>query len=164
MAVLPINKGQRLPEPAAELLQVDTGIVHSAESNQAGEFDFPTIPVGAYSLTVQKPGFRKVEERDILLQVNDNRRIDVALVIGEVSTTIDVEAASAAVETSSATLKDTVDSKRVIDLPLDGRNLADLAFLVPGVQSASGVTGGNGRRRQGTGGSPLFLGQWLTPE
>jgi len=138
------QQGAAITGAAAELLQVDTGMVHPAESNQAGEFDFPTIPVGEYRLTVQKAGFRKVEERDILLQVNDNRRIDVALVIGEVSTTVDVEAAAAAVETSSATLKDTVDSKRVIDLPLDGRNLADLAFLVPGVQSASGVAGGNG--------------------
>jgi hypothetical protein len=138
------QQGSAIAGASADLVQMDTGVAHTTQSNLAGEFDFSAIPVGEYSLTVRKPGFRKVDERDILLQVNDNRRVDVSLVIGEVSTTIDVEAAAAAVETSSATIKDTVDSQRVVDLPLDGRNLADLAFLVPGVQSASGVAGGSG--------------------
>src|ERR1700691_5014984 len=91
------QQGAAIAGASANIVQVDTGIVHTAQSNQTGEFEFSAIPVGEYSLTVQKPGFEKVDERNILLQVNDNRRVDVSLVIGEVSTTIAVEAASAAV-------------------------------------------------------------------
>lgn len=126
------------------LVHVSTGITRTAQSNDVGEFEFPAIAVGEYNLSIQKPGFSTVEQRGILLQVNDNRRVDISMRVGEVATTLNVEAAAAAVDTSSATLKDTVDTKRVEDLPLNGRNLADLAFLVPGVQSASGVNGGNG--------------------
>lgn len=133
-----------IPGAEISLIHVSTGIVRTAQANDAGEFEFATIPVGEYRLTVRKQGFSTVEQSGIVLQVNDNRRVDITLQLGEVSTTVKVEAAAAAVDTSSATLKDTVDSERVVDLPLDGRDLADLAFLVPGVQSADGATGGSG--------------------
>ncbi len=133
-----------VPGAQITLVQIETGIARTAESDATGEFEFSTIPVGEYTLTVRKQGFTAVEQKGIVLQVNDNRRLDVALTIGEVSTTVNVEAAAATVDTSSSTLKDTVDTQRVIDLPLNGRNLADLTFLVPGVQSASGVAGGSG--------------------
>ena len=141
-----VTDPQEAAVPGAEitLTQVGTGIARAAQSNEAGDFEFATIPVGEYKLAVQKQGFSTVEQTGIVLQVNDNRRVDVSLRVGEVSTTVNVEAAAAAVDTSSATLKDTVDSRRVVDLPLNGRNLADLAFLVPGVQSGSGVNGGEG--------------------
>ncbi|HVP49561.1 MAG TPA: carboxypeptidase regulatory-like domain-containing protein [Bryobacteraceae bacterium] len=141
-----VTDQQEAAVPGAELAltQVGTGIVRTAQSNELGDFEFATIPVGEYKLTAQKQGFSTVEQTGIVLEVNDNRRVDVALRVGEVSTTVNVEAAAAAVDTSSATLKDTVDSRRVVDLPLNGRNLADLAFLVPGIQSASGVNGGEG--------------------
>ena len=141
-----VTDQQEAAVPGAELTltQVGTGIARTAQSNDLGDFEFATIPVGEYKLTVHKQGFSTVEQTGIVLEVNDNRRVDVALRVGEVSTTVNVEAAAAAVDTSSATLKDTVDSRRVVDLPLNGRNLADLAFLVPGVQSASGVAGGSG--------------------
>lgn len=126
------------------LLSVDTGMVRTAQSNETGEFQFPTLPAGDYTVTVTKQGFEKVEQTGIVLQVNDNRRVDVRLPIGAVSTTVDVKAAPATVDTSSATLKTTVDRERVVDLPLNGRDLADLTFLVPGVQSAAGPTGGTG--------------------
>jgi hypothetical protein len=133
-----------IPGASISLVQVETGIARTTESNSIGEFEFPTIPVGTYNLTVRKQGFTAVEQKGIELQVNDNRRVDISLALGEVSTTINVDAQAAAVETSGATLKDTVDTQRVVDLPLNGRNLADLAFLVPGVQSASGAAGGSG--------------------
>ena len=137
-------QGAAVPGASITLTQVDTGIVRAAQSNGAGEWEFANIPVGDYNLTVQKQGFSKVEQTGIILQVNDNRRADVTLTLGAVNTTVSVEAASATVDTSNATLKDTVDSQRVVDLPLNGRDLADLTFLVPGVTSGAGVAGGTG--------------------
>ncbi|MFN7992140.1 MAG: carboxypeptidase-like regulatory domain-containing protein [Bryobacteraceae bacterium] len=120
-----------VPGASVTLTHVETGIVRTSESNTTGEFEFAAIPVGHYNLTVRKQGFSAVEQNGIILEVNDNRRVDVALTVGELSTTVNVEASAAAVDTSSSTLKNTVDSQRVVDLPLNGRNLADLAFLVP---------------------------------
>lgn len=140
------QQGAVVPGANVRLVHVATGITRTAESNATGEFEFATIPVGEYNLAVRKQGFRTVEQRGIVLQVNDNRRMDVSLVVGEVSTTMNVQATAAALDTSSATLKDTVDSHRVVDLPLNGRNLADLASLVPGVQAATEVSGADGAK------------------
>ncbi len=138
------QQGALVPGAAVTLTQVATGIVRVAQSNEDGEWEFPAIPVGEYRLQIQKEGFSRVEQSGIILQVNDNRRADLALSLGAVSETVNIQGSALAVDVSSATLKDTVDSRRVVDLPLNGRNLADLTFLVPGVQSAASVTGGTG--------------------
>jgi len=140
------QQGAVVPGAKVILVHAATGLTRTAESNAAGEFEFPTIPVGEYKLEVRKQGFRTLEQTGIVLQVNDNRRVDVSLAIGEVSTTVNVQATAAAVDTSSATLKDTVDSHRVVDLPLNGRNLADLTSLVSGVQSATEASGADGAK------------------
>jgi hypothetical protein len=138
------QQGAAIPDATITLLHVQTGIVRVDHSNQAGEWEFPSIPVGEYRLTVQKEGFSKVEQTGIILQVNDNRRADLSLSVGALTNTVTVEATAQAVDMSGATLKGTIDSRRVVDLPLNGRDLADLAFLVPGVQSGAGVAGGTG--------------------
>src|ERR1700761_6373224 len=126
------------------LQHVQTAVRRTSQSNSAGEWEFSSIPIGAYTLAVEKPGFSRVEQKDILLDANDKRRADITLQVGVVSTTVTVEAAAAMVNTTDATQKDTIDSQRVMDLPLNGRDLADLTFLVPGVQSGAGVAGGSG--------------------
>ena len=127
------NQQAVIPGVRITLVQTATNQERIAISNQDGQYQFPLLPVGEYRLYVQHPGFRRYEERNIILQVNDNRRIDVELAIGDVATAITVEAGGVTVETSNATIRDTVDSRRVVDLPLNGRNLADLTLLVPGV-------------------------------
>jgi hypothetical protein len=101
------------------------------------------LPVGSYTLTVEQPGFRKYERRGILLQANENIRVDASLEVGNVQETVTVEAQVATVDTRSATLNTTVDSKRVVDLPLNGRNPADLVLLAPGVASSAGNNSGD---------------------
>src|SRR6266545_2965533 len=123
------------------LLHVSTNQSRTAVSNEVGQFQFPLIPVGEYALTAENTGFKRFQQTGIVLQVNDNVKVDVRLELGELSTVVKVEGYGVSVETSSASLKETVDSKRVVDLPLNGRNLADLTLLVPGVQAATGVNG-----------------------
>ena len=98
--------------------------------------------MGSYSLTVEQPGFRKYERRGILLQANENIRVDATLDVGNVQETVTVDARAATVDTRSATLNQTVDSKRIVELPLNGRNPADLILLAPGV--SSGATNNSG--------------------
>jgi hypothetical protein len=138
------QQGALVPDASVTVTQIATGIVRVAKSNHEGDWEFPSIAVGAYRVAVQKDGFNRVEQNGILLQVNDNRRVDFVLSVGSAATTVSVEATAMAVDVSGAALTGVVDSSSVVDLPLNGRDLAALTFLVPGVQSASGATGGTG--------------------
>jgi Carboxypeptidase regulatory-like domain len=137
-------QGAVIPGTTVTLIQVKTGMTRSIVTDSLGRFEFPSIPVGEYNLICEKRGFRKLQQNGIVLQVNENREVDVSLAVGQVSTTVTVAATRASVDTSNATLSSVVDTERVNDLPLNGRDLEDLAFLAPGVQSASGPTGGSG--------------------
>lgn len=137
-------QGAAVPATRVTLTETETGIVRTAQSNPAGEWEFPSIQVGTYSLRFEKEGFNAVNQNGIVLQVNDNRRADITLTVGATSTSVSVESDAVAVDASDATLSTTIDSRKVVDLPLNGRDLADLTFLVPGVASGSGATGGTG--------------------
>ena len=89
---------------------------------------------------VEQPGFKKFQQNGILLQVNDNAKIDVRLELGEVNSEVRVESAGMVVETATRPERDG-GRQRVVDLPLNGRNLADLTLLVPGVQPGDGANG-----------------------
>ncbi len=130
-----------------------TGATRSATTDASGAYVFALLPVGIYNFTVEQSGFRKYERRSVQLQANENIRLDVALEVGNVSETVSVEASSAQVDTRSATVSQTVDSRRVVELPLNGRNPADLILLAAGVSSGaannSGDVGGSSWRPKG---------------
>ena len=131
--------------PAAHVTLTDIARNQQRETvtNGEGLYTFPSIPVGDYRIRIEHPGFSSVEQTAIHLEVNDNRKLDVVLQVGEISTKVQVEAAAVAVETSSATLKSVVDSKRIVELPLNGRNVASLTALTPGVIITGSSNGGS---------------------
>jgi Carboxypeptidase regulatory-like domain/TonB dependent receptor-like, beta-barrel len=136
-------QGAIIPGAQITVTSVATGQARNAESDAAGGFLFSLLPVGSYDLTVEQPGFRKMERTGILLQANENIRADVQLEVGNVTETVTVEASALTVDTRSATLNTTVDSRRVVELPLNGRNPADLVLLAPGVASGAGNNSGD---------------------
>lgn len=138
------SQGAIIPGSKVTVTHLGTNHTRTIITNQAGEFTAPLLPVGEYRIVVEQPGFKKYQQNGILLQVNDNAKIDVRLEVGEVNTEVRVESAGAVVETANATIKETVDARRVVDLPLNGRNLADLTLLVPGVQPSGGANGDAG--------------------
>jgi hypothetical protein len=127
-------KGAAIQGGHVALTDLARNLDRATQSNAEGLYSFPALAVGDYRIRSQT-GFRTFDQTGTHLEVNDNRKIDVKLEVGEVSTQVQVEAAPVAVETSSATLKSVVDSKRIIELPLNGRNVATLAALSPGVVS-----------------------------
>jgi hypothetical protein len=131
--------------PGAKVIVVNpaTGLSRSADTDAGGGFVFSLLPVGSYSLTIELAGFNKFERRNLLLQANENVRADAVLQVGNVQETITVDTQAAQVDTRSATLNHTVDSKRVVELPLNGRNPADLVLLAPGVASGAGNNSGD---------------------
>jgi hypothetical protein len=136
-------QGAVIPGAQVVLTNTATSQTRNAESDAAGGFVFTLLTVGTYNLSVEQPGFRKAERTGILLQANENIRADVAMEVGNVTETVTVEASAIAVDTRSATLNTTVDSRRVVELPLNGRNPADLVLLAPGVASGTGNNTGD---------------------
>ncbi|MEO7142176.1 MAG: carboxypeptidase-like regulatory domain-containing protein, partial [Bryobacteraceae bacterium] len=107
-------------------------------SGADGGYVLPDLEIGDYRLTAQAPGFKTFVQQDIHVQVNENRRVPIALTLGAVTENVTVQADVAQVETRSGALKEVIDSARIIELPLNGRNPLQLQYLVAG---SGGITG-----------------------
>jgi hypothetical protein len=132
-----------IPGVTITLTSTSTGQARSTVATESGEYGFNLLPVGGYTLSVEQPSFKRYQRTGILLQANENVKLDISLEVGDVKTTVSVSEAVSQIETRSATIKETVDQARIVELPLDGRNPADLALLVPGVVPGSATTNGD---------------------
>jgi len=133
------SDGSVVPGVAVTVIHVETGVSRATKTDGAGGYVFAQLPVGHFTLRAQAAGFKEYVENDILLQVSENRRVDFALQIGSVTEAIEVRAESAQVETRRGTVSEVVDSRRISDLPLNGRNPVQLQYIVPGVGRRGGV-------------------------
>lgn len=129
-------------------LQVATGLKRTDATSSTGDYNLPLLDVGEYEVTVEMPGF-KTETRKIRLQLNQKARVDFALEVGAQAERIEITGESALLRTDEASLGQVVEQRRIEELPLNGRNLAGLAVLQPGVQFGDrmgfdGVSGGGG--------------------
>ncbi len=115
--------------------QVDRGISTVTETNVEGFYNFPALEPGAYTLSVEKGGFQTYIRSGLSLTVNQNLRVDADLQLGAVTKSVTVTAEAPLVDTASGTVSSLVDDRRIVDLPLNGRNVMSLAQLVPGVLS-----------------------------
>ena len=128
------SSGAAISGASVIITQVETGIRRNAETNEVGVYDAPLLDPGKYSVAVKKQGFRSVVQSGIELHANDSVQISVPLEIGTLTETVEVTAKSVGqVETENAVIREVVDQRRVVDLPLNGRNAAQLSTLVPGV-------------------------------
>ncbi len=123
-----------------QVKQVDTGGVFRTVSNESGNYTAPGLAVGRYEVSCEMPGFKTALRSGIVLQVNQNARVDVAMEIGQLAETVKVTAQASLVDTGSATLGQVVENRRLQELPLNGRSALALTFLTAGVVSNSGPT------------------------
>ena len=126
-------QGAAIPGAQVTLTSTTTGQARKTTANDAGQYLYSSLPIGGYTLTVEQASFRRYERTGIILQANENVKLEVKLEVGDVKTTVSVEAGATQVETRSSTIKETVDRARIAELPLNGRNAADLALLAAGV-------------------------------
>ncbi len=117
-----------------------TGFRRQTLSNDQGQYNLPALVPGPYHLTVEFTGFRRAEQRELTLRVDQNARIDIALEPGQVTESIEIQAQAPLVDSQSATLGAVVDQQKIQALPLNGRDFVQLALLVPGV--TTGTEGG----------------------
>ena len=129
--------------------QTDTGRKTVVTSGPNGSYVFPTLLPTEYMLTVTAKGFENYVQSGIVLQANQSLTVRVRLALGAATQTIQVTTEVPQVDTTSGTLSQVIDEARVVDLPLNGRNAAQLVTLVAGVIDATnegnGVNQGNGK-------------------
>jgi hypothetical protein len=113
---------------------VDTNVPRKTATNPEGYFTMTDLPPGSYVLTAEKLGFQTYRQTGIVLEVGQMFRSDVQMLVGSVQETVSVTAAVAPLNTENGAIKgDVIVQREIQDLPLDGRDFTDLAFLVPGV-------------------------------
>jgi hypothetical protein len=129
--------GAVLPDAKISATNVATGLGYNVTSDKNGLFEFLQLPIGDYSVKVEKSGFKSFSEGHIHLDLDQVFNLRVAMELGSVSDTITVEANPAQVETTSMQLGTTITGQQIVDIPLNGRNWTSLMQLEPGVQSSS---------------------------
>lgn len=124
----------------AEVTVTDTdrGTTRRLVTDAAGEYNAPSLIPGNYSVKAESKGFNSTERNGITLEVNGQLQIDVVLHPGEQTQTVTITAEAPLIETTNATLGGTIENKVINDLPLNGRNFANLLDLRPGTSRAPG--------------------------
>ena len=112
--------------------QTATGAVRTTMSAADGNYVLPNLPTGPYTIEVAKQGFTKYVQTGIELQVATSPTIDIALEVGAVTEQVQVEANATLVETQSTGIGQVMENQRILELPLNGRNAADLIQLTTG--------------------------------
>jgi len=127
------NTGAAVPDANVSIINEGTNETRTTRSGDSGEFSFPVLPVGNYTMRVTKDGFRTFEQKGIILQVDQNVTVPVSLLVGAVGETVEVSGTAAAINLTDATISHVVDEERIVDLPLNGRDSLQLQYVMPGV-------------------------------
>src|SRR5450432_3327636 len=127
----------------------NTNAARNVITNEAGVYSFPSLAPGIYLLRAEKTGFKTVVRNEIELQVQQAARIDIELPIGQVNESIEVKAEAAAIVTDNATVGTVIENKRIVELPLNGRNYLQLVSLAPNVSTGFSGQGQAGARQGG---------------
>ncbi len=135
------QSGAVLPGVEITATQTETGIARTTISNETGSYILPNLALGPYRLEISLPGFRTYVQSGIVLQVNSNPVINAVLEVGQVAETVEVQANAVMVETRSVGIGQIVENQRILELPLNGRNAAELVLLA-GAAVHMGTTDG----------------------
>jgi len=126
------------------------GVSRSVQTNETGNYTFPAVLVGNYDIKCEMQGFKTESVKAVRVETGAQVRQNFQMPVGEITETVEVSAAAVMLNTENPTVGGVIENKRIIDLPLNGRNVVQLAVLVPGVQFGN-VTG----RGDGLGGFPI---------
>src|SRR5690349_21669867 len=127
------TSGSVVPGAQLELQDLTTNNIRKAETQENGTYAFVNLDLGKYKLTVSKTGFKSKIFSDVVVQAAKTTDIKAPLTVGAVAETVEVTAGSAPlVETTTNAISTTVDLKQIEQLPIQGRDLTQLANIVPG--------------------------------
>src|SRR5215831_11661694 len=135
------SSGAAVPGASVTIVNSETGLTRSVTSDSAGEYNVPSLPPGIYNVSGEMKGFKKVSIAGVRLNVDQKARVDLKLDVGDITESVQVQAAVPLVQADSSELGATVNETQVKELPLNGRDFVQLTRLIPGV--SRGVPGAN---------------------
>jgi hypothetical protein len=147
------QSGAVLPGVEVTAMQTETGISRVTVTNETGSYVLPNLPLGPYRLEAGLPGFRTFVQNAIVLQVNSSPVINPVLEVGQVTEQIEVQANAALVETRSTAVGQVIENQRILELPLNGRQVTDLITLA----GAAVQTGSSNAKTTWQGGSFISI-------
>lgn len=133
--------GAAVAEARIRITNLSTNAVRTAATDLAGSYSLTPLPPALYRIQVEHAGFQSYSQSGIRLQVDERLRLDIELKIGQVNEVVEVTGQASAVNTQDAVLRNVVDARRMVDLPLNGRNALSLVTLTPGVVPIRGDVG-----------------------
>src|SRR2546423_4305380 len=123
------QSGAVLPGAEVTVTQTETGAARAAVTNETGSYVLSNLPIGSYRLEASLAGFRSFVQTGIVLQVNGSPVINPVLEIGQVTEQVEVQANASLVDTRSAAVGTVMENQRILELPLNGRQVTDLITL-----------------------------------
>jgi Carboxypeptidase regulatory-like domain/TonB dependent receptor len=131
------SSGASVPGATVTIKNLDTGLVRTVTTFDDGSYSAPELPIGNYTVTVEKPGFKEGVVAGVRVEVSSERRADFRLQAGDVAQKVEVLGEELPqVESTSDTLGGIIESKMVNTLPVNGRDYQKLIFTIPGVAGA----------------------------
>jgi len=122
---------------AVKLTHLATNALTEVRTNERGEYRTPSLKIGEYIIAVEADGFKQSNQRGVVLEIGDVRKLDVVLEVGQTSESVNVEAEAPLLQASDSTVGDVINNKQIEDLPLNGRDYLQLANLSSGTVSAA---------------------------
>ncbi|RPI48604.1 MAG: carboxypeptidase regulatory-like domain-containing protein, partial [Acidobacteria bacterium] len=127
------NTGGVVPGVTVTAVEGGTGIARETVTGGNGRYQFASMRPTTYEIRAELAGFRTVRQTDVVLQANQNLTLNITLELGDLSETVTVAGEAATVDITQGTIAEVVDSKRIVELPLNGRDAARLSMLVSGM-------------------------------
>ncbi|MDZ4801400.1 MAG: TonB-dependent receptor [Bryobacteraceae bacterium] len=119
------------------LTNVDTNISATKDTDETGSYEFGNVKPGRYRVAAEKVGFSTAQADNFTVNVSARQRVDLTMSVGQVLETVNVSAAVALVESDSSQRGQVIEEKKIVELPLNGRNYSDLALLSAGVRRSA---------------------------
>lgn len=134
------SSGAAIPNASVTIRDIHSGVTQSTTTNNSGEYTFPVVNPGDYTVSSTAQGFKTQNQTGVSLSANQNVHVTFALTAGAVTENIDVEAGLTLVDTRESQLGETIDQQRLQDLPTLNRSTYDLVQLMPGVTNYTADT------------------------
>ena len=135
------SSGAAVAGAAVKLVSPDTNLTREGITSSTGEFVFQDLPLGKYDITVTQPGFDTVHVSGVVVDAGRIATVALKLEVAKQATTIEVAATAVAIETASSAETSLIDTKQILDIPLNGRDFTQLLKFNPGANANGSLNG-----------------------
>ena len=133
--------GAAVAGAAVKLVSPDTGLTREGTTTSAGEFVFQDLPLGKYDITVTQAGFDTVHVSGVVVDAGRIATVALKLEVAKQATTVEVAASAVAIETASSAQTSLIDTKQILDIPMNGRDFTQLLKFNPGANANGSLNG-----------------------